>query len=63
MGPMSEKAKLSAARTTRIELARRAIQNESPMDGRRETRWQYENRLATAAVDALFIWEGVERDA
>ncbi len=34
-------------------MVRAAIRAEAPYDYRRETRWQYDNRLAAAARDAL----------
>lgn len=45
---------MSAERSRRIDEARRAIRAQKPRDPRRETVWQYQDRLAAAAVDALF---------
>ncbi len=45
---------MSAERNRRVDAARRAIRAEKPRDARRETVWQYQDRLAAAAVDALF---------
>ncbi len=36
-----------------IERARLAIRAQAPYNVKRETRWQYEARLAKAAVEAL----------
>lgn len=48
-------------RNQRIDVARRAIRAEKPYDQKRETVWQYQDRLAAAAVDALTAAEGAER--
>jgi hypothetical protein len=45
---------MSAERDGRIDEGRRAIRSQRPYDVRRETVWQYHNRLAAAVVDALF---------
>lgn len=42
-----------STRYEQIDMARAAIRAEAPYDRRRETRWQYENRLAAAARDAV----------
>ena len=44
---------MSRSREREIDVARAAIRAEAPYDYRRETRWQYDNRLAAAARDAL----------
>lgn len=44
---------MSRTREREIDVARAAIRAEPPYDWRRETRWQYDNRLAAAARDAL----------
>ncbi len=44
---------MTASRNQRVDVARRAIRGERPYDQRRETLWQYQDRLAAAAVDAL----------
>lgn len=45
---------MSTERNRRIDVGRRAIRGEKPYDQRRETHWQYQDRLAAAVVDALF---------
>lgn len=37
----------------RLDAAHAAIRAEPPYDVRRETRWQYERRLAEAALNAV----------
>ena len=44
---------MSRSREREIDMVRAAIRAEAPYDYRRETRWQYDNRLAAAARDAL----------
>lgn len=44
----------SLDRAVRIDAARNAITAEPPQDERRETRWQYRDRLARAVVSVLF---------
>jgi len=44
---------MNAERNRQIDIARRAIRGETRMDTRRETTWQYHDRLAAAVVDAL----------
>jgi hypothetical protein len=44
---------MSTERDRRIDEARRAIRAQKLRDPRRETAWQYQDRLAAAAVDAL----------
>lgn len=44
---------MTRGREREIDVARAAIRAEAPYDRRRETRWQYDNRLAAAARDAL----------
>ena len=44
---------MSQSREREIDMVRAAIRAEAPYDYRRETRWQYDNRLAAAARDAL----------
>ena len=44
---------MSGSREREIDVARAAIRAEAPFDRRRETQWQYDNRLAAAARDAL----------
>lgn len=45
---------MRSARNHRIDEGRRAIRAQKPYDVRRETVWQYQDRLAAAVVDALF---------
>lgn len=45
---------MSAERNRRIDAGREAIRAQKPYDKRRETVWQYQDRLAAAVVDAVF---------